>query len=100
MLNSSYKIKLRSKICGPQQAKIVNLSKNTKDKPLRTNAAIWYYKVRWAKHLAPKYAQITIKDNAPRNVATMKFAIRYGEYSLILQERIKVLYSAYCWNNY
>jgi len=26
--------------------KTVNLSKNTKDKPLRTNAAIWYHKVR------------------------------------------------------
>jgi len=68
--------------------KTVNLSKNTKDKPLRTNAAIWYHKVRWAKHLAPKYAHITIKGNAPRNVATKTFAILYGEYSLILQECI------------
>jgi hypothetical protein len=66
-----------------QQAKIVNLNKNTKDKPLRTNAATWYHKVRSAKHHAPKYAHLTIKDNTPTIVATKKFAIRYGEYSLI-----------------
>jgi len=32
-----------------QQAKTVNLNKNTKDKPLRTNAAIWYHKARHAE---------------------------------------------------
>jgi len=80
-----------------QQANIVNLNKNTKDKPLRINAAICYHKVRRAKQLAPKYAHITVKDNTPRNEATKKLAIRYGVYGLILQELIKILYCVYCW---
>ena len=67
-----------SKYVDDQQVNIVNLNKNTKDKPIRTYAAIWYHKVRRAEHLAPKYAHITIKDNTPRNVATKKFAIGYG----------------------
>jgi len=41
----------------------VNFNKNTKDKPLRTNAAIWYHKARTAEHLAPKCAHTAIKDN-------------------------------------
>lgn len=60
-----------------QQATIVILYKNTKDKLLRTNAAIWYNEVCTAKHLAPKQAHTNIKDNNTRNVATKEAAKRY-----------------------
>jgi hypothetical protein len=68
-------VKNNVKLVDLQQATIVNLYKNTKDKLLRTNAAIWYDEVCTAKHLAPKKAHIIIKDNNPRNVATKKAAI-------------------------
>jgi hypothetical protein len=56
-----------------QQAKIINLHKNIKDKLLRTNAVIWYNKVCRTKHLANKDAHIKIKDNNSRKVATKKW---------------------------
>jgi hypothetical protein len=52
-----------------EHAKITNLHKKSRNKLVRTNAAIWYSKVCRAKHLAPKYAHINIKNNNPRNVA-------------------------------
>lgn len=47
-------IKNNVKLGDFQQATIVNLYKNTKDKVLRTNAAIWFNEICTAKHLAPK----------------------------------------------
>ena len=46
------------KVINAQQVRIIHLHKNTKQKLLKTNAAIWFNKMCRHKHLAPKYIKL------------------------------------------
>ena len=61
------------KITDAQQAKIYNMYKNTKLRLLKTNAAIWFKKIRKTKQLTPKYFNIKINGN---NNQTRKTRLR------------------------
>ena len=50
---------------------------NTKEKLHRTNAAIWFNKVRTSHHLTPNYIKITINSHNKQWYNIMKVDITY-----------------------
>jgi hypothetical protein len=54
------------KIINAKQATTYNRYKNTKEKLLKTNAAIWFNKMCRTQHLCPQY--INIKVNVTANI--------------------------------
>jgi hypothetical protein len=51
------------KIINAQYAKTINNFRNTKEKLLRANAAIWFNKPCRANHLTPKYIHLKVAGN-------------------------------------
>jgi hypothetical protein len=75
------------KIINAQKAKIINNFRNTKEKLLRANAAIWYNKICKANQLTPKYVQIKATGDNQQSKNTRLAATRYR-----LNQEIKFLY--------
>jgi hypothetical protein len=55
------------KIVTPQQAKLMNIYKNTKVKLLKTNAAIWFNKICRDRHPQPHYINIRVNGRNQRS---------------------------------
>jgi hypothetical protein len=70
-----------------QQAKTFNHFKNTKEKLLKTNAAIWFNKMCRTQQLCPKYVQIKVSGNNHRSQQTKQHAIKHR-----INQKIKFLY--------
>ena len=49
------------KVINAQPARIIHHYKDTKEKLLKTNAAVWFKKMFRFKQLTPKYSQIIFK---------------------------------------
>jgi hypothetical protein len=58
------------KMIEAQQAKLCNTNKNTRLKLLKTNAAIWFNKMRRIKLLKPNYINIKTNGKKPRDRKT------------------------------
>jgi len=67
----------KMKIINAQQAKTLNIYKNTKSKLLKTKAAIWFNKMYRLKGLKPNYISIRINGNTLRDKKTTQKAISY-----------------------
>ena len=60
------------KVINAQQAKAINRYRNTREKLLRTNAAIWFNKRCRAQQLCPKYIHIRIGGKNIRSQKTIQ----------------------------
>jgi hypothetical protein len=56
------------KYVNAQQAKIVRSFTNTKNKLLKTNAAIWFNKICRSHQLTPKYVNIKVNGSNKQEV--------------------------------
>jgi hypothetical protein len=68
---------IRIKFVDAKQAKCIHNYRNIKKKLQRSNASIWFNKVRRSEHLEPKYIEIKINGNSERSHITRKAAIKY-----------------------
>jgi hypothetical protein len=64
------------KVTNAQQARIIHRHKNTKQKLLKTNAAIRFNNMCRLKHLTPKYIQIKVNGNSTQSIHTRNAAVK------------------------
>ena len=64
------------KVINAQQARIIHHHKNTKQKLLKTKAAMWFNSMRRLKHLTPKYIQIKVNENRTQSIHTRNAAVK------------------------
>ena len=73
-----------------KQAKVVYNFKNTKEKLLKTTAAIWFNKICKSHQLTPKYIKIEVNGNNEQSYNKKKLAVKYRlnqELEVALQEK-------------
>ena len=75
------------KIVIAKQAKTYHQYKNTKEKLLKTNAAIWFNKMCRTQQLCPKYINIKVNGNSSRSQQTKQYAIKHR-----INQELKFLY--------
>jgi hypothetical protein len=61
------------KIISAQKARIYNICKKVKLKLLKTNAAVWFDKICWARHLTHNNIHIKVSGNNTHSKAILYF---------------------------
>jgi hypothetical protein len=64
------------KVIEAQQARIIHHYKNTKDKLLKTNVAIWFNKMCRLNHLMPNYIHVKDDRNNAQRTHTKNATVR------------------------